>query len=137
MLIGAGIVPVLCAINHDGNGNLLNTNADTIASSVAMALAGHGTAEDSVHDEVELTFCFEKDGVLYDRDDDSSIITEMDNEMFCRLRAEGKIADGMIPKLSSIQSHQFRSIQSDNQTCKKSSRQHRDGAYRTLKNQYG
>ncbi len=94
MLIEAG------AINHDGNGNLLNTNADTIASSVAMALAGHGTADASGHDEVELTFCFEKDGVLYDRDDDSSIIPEMDNEMFSRLRAEGKIADGMIPKLS-------------------------------------
>jgi acetylglutamate kinase len=49
---------------------------------------------------VELIYCFEKDGVLYDKDDDSSVIPEMDRERFAQLKAEGRVADGMIPKLS-------------------------------------
>lgn len=88
-LISQGIVPVLCAINHDGQGNLLNTNADTIASSVAIAL-GEGT---------QLIYCFEKDGVLADKDDDSSVIPNINKDEFEKLKAEGIIADGMIPKL--------------------------------------
>ena len=88
-LFEQGIVPVLCAINHDGKGNLLNTNADTIASSVAIAL-GEGT---------RLIYCFEKDGVLADKDDDSSVIPHISKDEFTRLKAEGVIADGMIPKL--------------------------------------
>lgn len=88
-LLEQGIVPVLCAINHDGKGNLLNTNADTIASSVAIAL-GAGT---------RLVYCFEKDGVLADKDDDSSVIPHISKDEFTRLKAEGVIADGMIPKL--------------------------------------
>ena len=88
-LLGQGIVPVLCAINHDSQGNLLNTNADTIASSVAIAL-GEGT---------RLIYCFEKDGVLADKDDDSSVIPHISKDEFTRLKAEGVIADGMIPKL--------------------------------------
>lgn len=116
-LLEKGIVPVFNAINHDGEGNLLNTNADTIASSVAMSLAGYkyrsrrdvcSACEDCIHcsddgrltHEVELIFCFEKDGVLYDKDDDSSIIPEIDREKFAELKAEGRVADGMIPKLS-------------------------------------
>lgn len=87
-LLESGIVPVLCAINHDGNGSLLNTNADTIASSVAIAMSA------------ELIYCFEKDGVLYDKDDDTSIIREIDRKLFAELKAEGRIADGMIPKLA-------------------------------------
>lgn len=90
-LMEGGIVPVLSAINHDSEGNLLNTNADTIASSVAVALAGYGT---------ELIYCFEKDGVLYDKDDDGSVIPEIDRERFSELKAEGRVADGMIPKLT-------------------------------------
>lgn len=88
-LLEQGIVPVLCAINHDGKGNLLNTNADTIASSVAIAL-GAGT---------RLVYCFEKDGVLADKDDDNSVIPHISKAEFTRLKAEGVIADGMIPKL--------------------------------------
>lgn len=116
-LIERGIVPVFNAINHDGEGNLLNTNADTIASSVAIALAGHkyrnrwevcSACENCTHcsddgrltHEVELIYCFEKDGVLYDKDDDTSVIEQIDKAKFAELKEEGIVADGMIPKLT-------------------------------------
>lgn len=116
-LLERGIVPVFNAINHDGNGNLLNTNADTIASSVAIAMANYKyrTPREVCHRCEECTFCsddgrlthitdliycFEKDGVLYDKDDDSSVIPEITKERFAELKAEGVVADGMIPKLS-------------------------------------
>lgn len=116
-LLERGIVPVLCAINHDGNGNLLNTNADTIASSVAVAMANyryrspreiccrceectHCSDDGRLTHEIELIYCFEKDGVLYDKDDDSSVIPEIDRRRFEELKAEGRVADGMIPKLA-------------------------------------
>ena len=116
-LLERGIVPVFNAINHDGEGNLLNTNADTIASSVAIAMANYkyrsrrdvcSRCEECTHcsddgrltHKTELIYCFEKDGVLYDKDDDSSVIPEIDRERFTELRAEGIVADGMIPKLS-------------------------------------
>lgn len=91
MLIGAGAVPVMCAITHDCKGQLLNTNADTIASSLAQALAG-------IYD-VTLTFCFEKDGVMRDPDDPSSVIPAISREMFAQLRESGVVSGGMIPKL--------------------------------------
>lgn len=91
-LMEQGIVPVFCAINHDGEGNLLNTNADTIASSVATAIA-------SRQEDVELIYCFEKNGVLYDKDDDESYLLHMTPEIYLTLKAEGRVADGMIPKL--------------------------------------
>lgn len=93
-LLSENIIPVFCAINHDGNGNLLNTNADTIASSVAIALATQS------EEEVELIYCFEKDGVLYDKEDEASVIKEIDRDYFALLKAEGRVADGMIPKLT-------------------------------------
>ena len=116
-LLERGITPVLCAINHDGEGNLLNTNADTIASSVATAMANYRyrsprevccKCEDCTHcsDDgrlthiVNLIYCFEKDGVLYDKDDDTSVIPEINEEYFAQLKTEGRVADGMIPKLS-------------------------------------
>lgn len=116
-LLERGITPVLCAINHDGEGNLLNTNADTIASSVATAMANYRyrsprevccKCEDCTHcsddgkltHKVNLVYCFEKDGVLYDTDDDSSVIPEINEEYFAQLKAEGRVADGMIPKLT-------------------------------------
>ena len=116
-LMERGIVPVFNAINHDGEGNLLNTNADTIASSVAIALANYKyrsprevccRCEECTHcrddgrltHETELIYCFEKDGVLYDKDDDSSVIPEIDRKRFAELKAEGRVADGMIPKLA-------------------------------------
>ena len=116
-LMERGIVPVFNAINHDGEGNLLNTNADTIASSVAIALANyryrsprevccrceectHCSDDGRLTHETELIYCFEKDGVLYDKDDDSSVIPEIDRERFAGLKADGRVADGMIPKLA-------------------------------------
>lgn len=89
--LDAGLTPVFNAINHDGCGNLLNTNADTIASSVAQALA--------LHVPTRLLYCFERAGVLYDKDDDSSVIPSLTPETYARLKAEGRVADGMIPKL--------------------------------------
>lgn len=116
-LLERGIVPVFNAINHDGEGNLLNTNADTIASSVAIAMASyryrsprevccrceectHCSDDGRLTHETELIYCFEKDGVLYDKDDESSIIKEIGFNRFQELKAEGIVADGMIPKLS-------------------------------------
>ncbi len=90
-LIEGGLVPVFAPLTHDGNGHILNTNADTIASSVACALAGHY--------DVTLTFCFEKAGVLRDADDESSVIPLVNEEQFQRLMAEGVISGGMIPKM--------------------------------------
>lgn len=93
-LLERGIVPVFNAINHDGKGNLLNTNADTIASSVATAVANY------CHEECELIYCFEKDGVLLDKDDDNSVIPNIDKDYFVELKNKGVVADGMIPKLT-------------------------------------
>ena len=87
LLCSRGLVPVLCAINHDGSGQLLNTNADTVASAVSSALSA------------KLYYCFEKNGVLYDKFDDASVIPLIDREKFEELKAEGVIADGMLPKI--------------------------------------
>lgn len=116
-LLERGIVPVFNAINHDGNGNLLNTNADTIASSVAIAMSNykyrspkevccrceectHCSDDGRLTHETELIYCFEKDGVLYDKDDETSVIPEIGKECFAELKNEGRVADGMIPKLA-------------------------------------
>ena len=90
-LIDAGAVPVLCPITHDGLGQLLNTNADTIASAIASALA--------VDYDVTLTYCFEKNGVLLDPDDPKSVIREMRKADFERYREDETVSGGMIPKL--------------------------------------
>jgi acetylglutamate kinase len=89
--IGMGLTPVMAPVTHDGHGSLLNTNADTIASSVAVALAGHY--------KVQLVFCFEKNGVLRDPADDDSVIDRIDETLFQRYKNEGVITAGMIPKL--------------------------------------
>ena len=90
-LLSNGIVPVFCAITHDGKGQLLNTNADTIASELAIAL--------SEVFEVTLNYCFEKPGVLYDAEDDSSVIENINQELYSKLKTEKAIHSGMIPKL--------------------------------------
>lgn len=90
-LIRQGIVPVLAPLTHDKQGNMLNTNADTIAGEAAKALARHF--------EVTLMFCFEKKGVLSDENDDESVISEIDRDTFRRLVEKGVIQGGMIPKL--------------------------------------
>lgn len=90
-LLSNRIVPVFCAITHDKNGQLLNTNADTIASELAIAL--------SEIFEVTLNYCFEKPGVLFDAEDDSSVISTINQELYSKLKAEKAIHSGMIPKL--------------------------------------
>jgi acetylglutamate kinase len=90
-LLSSAIIPVFCAITHDKNGQLLNTNADTVASELAIALA-------EVFD-VTLNYCFEKPGVLFDSEDDSSVITTMNASLYSKLKEEKAIHSGMIPKL--------------------------------------
>jgi acetylglutamate kinase len=90
-LVEQCISPVLCAITHDGAGQLLNTNADTIASEVAVAL--------SPWFEVEIIYCFEKKGVLRDVADETSVIAKLAPERYLELKAEGAIHSGMLPKL--------------------------------------
>src|SRR5580704_13093055 len=90
-LMEAGFTPVFCAITHDGEGQLLNTNADTIASALAMSLADLY--------ETTLIYCFEKKGVLQDIDDDGSIIRELDPVRYEELKKKQIIHSGMLPKL--------------------------------------
>ena len=90
-LIRKGITPVLAPLTHDKKGNLLNTNADTIAGEAAKALAKYF--------DVTLVFCFEKKGVLTDENDDNSVIEHINPKSFEKLVAEGVISGGMIPKL--------------------------------------
>lgn len=91
-LCALDLVPVCCSLTHDRQGQLLNTNADTMASEIAIALSGVF--------EVQLIYCFEKQGVLLDIDDPSSLISELTASDFKSLQATGQIADGMIPKLT-------------------------------------
>jgi acetylglutamate kinase len=90
-LISEGIVPVMAPITHNGEGQLLNTNADTIASELAISLSSYF--------EVRLIYCFEKKGVLIDESDDSSLIGVLSSEKFEELKEKGVITGGMIPKL--------------------------------------
>lgn len=90
-LIYEGIVPIMAPLTHDGQGNMLNTNADTIAGETAKALAPYF--------DVTLIYCFEKAGVLRDADDDESVIPCINEESFHQLVSEGIISDGMIPKI--------------------------------------
>ncbi len=91
LLLSRGIVPVMSPITHDGNGQLLNTNADTIASELARALSSQM--------KVRLVYCFEKPGVLLNADDDNTLIERLDYDTFKRHQASGVIVAGMIPKL--------------------------------------
>ncbi len=90
-LIESGLVPVLAPLTHDGEGHLLNTNADTIASEAAKALA-------KVYD-VTLIFSFEKKGVLSNPDDEDSVIPVITRSDFERYKADGTISGGMLPKI--------------------------------------
>lgn len=85
------LTPVFSPITHDGRGQLLNTNADTIARMLAVSLAQNF--------EVALKFCFEKNGVLLDPTDDGSVLPSLDAEAYERYKAAGLISEGMIPKL--------------------------------------
>jgi acetylglutamate kinase len=90
-LLSQGFTPVLAPLTHDGEGNLLNTNADSIAAETAVSLA---------YDfNVRLIYCFEKNGVLTNENDDKSVIPTLDCELYQQYKDGGVIKDGMIPKL--------------------------------------
>jgi len=91
LLIQNQITPIFCAITHDGNGNLLNTNADTISACLAKSLTKFY--------EIELHYCFDKIGVLEDVNDENSLIPIIDSGKYQQLLADNLIHDGMIPKL--------------------------------------
>jgi acetylglutamate kinase len=90
-IIEAGITPVMAPLTHDGQGNILNTNADTIASETAKALAAYY--------DVTLIFSFEKKGVLLTPDDDDSVIPVITRTLFNKYKADGTISGGMLPKI--------------------------------------
>jgi acetylglutamate kinase len=90
-LIHTGITPVIAPLTHDGQGNILNTNADTIASETAKALASHF--------DVTLIYAFEKPGVLSNPDNDNSIIPVITRELYCQYVNKGIISGGMMPKI--------------------------------------
>ena len=90
-LIQAGITPVIAPLTHDGQGNILNTNADTMASETAKALAPYF--------DVTLIFAFEKAGVLQDPDDDSSVIPVINRDLYYQYVEKGIISGGMMPKI--------------------------------------
>lgn len=90
-LIQADFIPVFCAITHDGNGQLLNTNADTITSQVAVGM--------SKLYETSIYYCFELNGVLKDINDKNSVVKHIDSNTYKDLLDEGIIVDGMLPKL--------------------------------------
>jgi acetylglutamate kinase len=90
-LLEVGFTPVFCAITHDGEGQLLNTNADTIASALGVAMSNLY--------ETTLIYCFEKKGVLQDINDEESLIREIDPDRYEELKKQQIIHSGMLPKL--------------------------------------
>ena len=90
-LLNQDITPVFAALTHDNQGHILNTNADTIASQLAVALS-------SMFD-VRLIYCFEKKGVLMDVEDDNSVIGRIDHPLYEQLLSEKKLFEGIIPKI--------------------------------------
>lgn len=91
MLLSGGVVPVIAPLTLGAGGQILNTNADTIASSVAKAMVGLY--------EVSLVFCFEKRGVLLHPDDDNSVIDHIDSARYGQLKTDGAVSGGMLPKI--------------------------------------
>lgn len=92
VLLEHQLTPVFCALTHDKKGQLLNTNADTIASELAIGFANHY--------QTELYYCFEKNGVLSDVNDDNSVINQITTQSYQRLIDDNIISDGMLPKLN-------------------------------------
>ncbi len=92
VLLNNDVNPVFCAITHDGSGQLFNTNADTIASELAIGFANEFNTE--------LYYCFEKNGVLQDINDDNSVIENINTKTYQTLIEQGIITDGMLPKLN-------------------------------------
>ncbi|WP_027077084.1 acetylglutamate kinase [Maribacter antarcticus] len=90
-LLQAGLTPVFCAMTHDGKAQLLNTNADTIASELAIGMS-------DIY-ETTLYYCFEKKGVLRNITDKDSVVKHIDSKTYQQLLSDGIITDGMLPKL--------------------------------------
>jgi len=90
-LIKSDFTPIFCAITHDGNGQLLNTNADTIANKIASGMSDKY--------EISIYYCFELNGVLKDINDENSVIKHLNFDSYNNLLKDGIIADGMLPKL--------------------------------------
>jgi len=90
-LLEVDLIPIFCPMTHDGNGQLLNTNADTIASELAIGMS-------ELYD-TSLYYCFEKKGVLLDVSDENSVVQHINSEKYKALLTDGIIADGMLPKL--------------------------------------
>ena len=103
-LLDNGLTPVIAPITYSAEGALLNTNADTVASQTAISLAP----------DVQLTFCFEKAGVLSNPDDDTSVIAKIIPETYTQLKADGIISGGMIPKIDNA----FAALQEGVQTVR-------------------
>jgi acetylglutamate kinase len=91
VFLNNNMVPIVAPLTHDGKGQLLNTNADTIASALAVAL--------SKQYDVRLIYCFEKKGVLENVEDKSSVITLIDKKKYQQLLQDKKLADGILPKI--------------------------------------
>jgi acetylglutamate kinase len=91
LLLANNVTPIFCAVTHDGNGQLLNTNADTIAAELAIAFTSFYA--------VELYYCSEKNGVLKNVDDDDSVIEHINTQSYKNLLETGVITNGMLPKL--------------------------------------
>lgn len=91
LLLEGGLVPVFAPLTHDGRGHILNTNADTVASSLAVALSGYY--------EVRLIYCFEKKGILENVDDDNTVINLISKPIYQQLLSEQKLFAGILPKI--------------------------------------
>ena len=93
-LLQQNCTPIIAPITHDGNGNLLNTNADTVASSIAIEL--------SKDKNVTFLYCFEKRGLLENMEDDNSIIPALNIAQVEQLKEKQIITEGMLPKVQNI-----------------------------------
>ncbi len=91
LLLQGALVPVFAPLTHDGKGHILNTNADTIASSLAVAL--------SVFYDVRLIYCFEKKGILEDVNDNKSVIRLINKQTYQQLLSQQKLFAGILPKI--------------------------------------
>jgi acetylglutamate kinase len=91
LLLDNGLVPVFAPLTHDGKGHVLNTNADTITSALAVLL--------SQWYHVRLIYCFEKKGVLENIDDENSVITTINRQTYQQLLQEQKLFAGILPKI--------------------------------------
>jgi acetylglutamate kinase len=91
LFLESGLVPVFAPLTHDGDGHILNTNADTIASSLAIALSGQY--------DVRLIYCFEKKGILENIEDENSVINFINKQTYLQLLNQQKLFAGILPKI--------------------------------------